>query len=292
MQQIEYQIQIAENFEKDGKHLHAIQIYHNLLKHKKFKRTAVIRLAGIYKKLSKIDKAIQLFEDYLFDELDIEMRKYFAHYLIECKMYENALDVLEYISKESNPETNFLSGLANYRLHNYEISKINFSEFVKKNKRSELLPEAYLLLSKSYRHLNEYDKALENAKLSEMIWSKNFELYLNLAKIYFYKQMYLHAFESISKAIKISNSDNNLYKWAGKILYYMGEYGKAEEYLKKFINENDSEQQPEIFALLGGTCLKNKKYKEAQIYFEMCLKIDPSNEMAIKGKKDCAKYAS
>lgn len=292
MQQVEYKIQIAESFEREGKLLHALQIYHILLKHKKYKRTAVIRLADIYQKFGKLDKAVLLFEDYLFENLDIEMRKYFAHYLIKNEIYEKALDVLEYISKESNPEVYFLTGLANYKLKNYEIAKINFSEFVRKNKRSDLLPEAYLFLSKSYRRLNQYDLALENAKLSEMIWNRNFELYLNLAKIYFYKEMYLHAFEAISKAIKINNKDYHLYKWAGKILYYMDEYEKAEVYLKKFVTEGDIEQEPEIFALLGGTYLKCKKYKEAKVYFELCLKIDPSNTFALKGKNDCAKFAS
>jgi tetratricopeptide (TPR) repeat protein len=104
--------------------------------------------------------------------------------------------------------------------------------------------------------------------------------------------MFLHAFEAISEAIKINSSDYNLYKWAGKILYHMGEFDKAEVYLKKFVNEGDIDQKPEIYALLGGTCLKNKKYKEAQDYFEMCLKLDPSNQIALKGKADCAKFAS
>ena len=291
-QNVEYKIQIAESFEREGKLLHALQIYYILLKNKHHKKTAVIKLADIFQKFGKIEKAIILFEDYLFENLDIEMQKYFAHYLIKNEKYEKALEVLEYISKESNPEIYFLNGLANYKLHDYEISKINFNEFIRKNKRSDLLPEAYLFLSKSYRHLKNYDLALENAKLSELIWNRNFELYLNLAKIYFHKEMYLHAFEAISKAIKINSSEFRLYKWAGKILYFMGEFEKAEDYLKTFINESDAVQDSEIYSLLGGTCLKNKKYNEARDYFELSLQLDPENESALKGKLESGKSAS
>lgn len=291
-QNVDYKIQIAESFEREGKLLHALQIYYILLKNKNHKKTAVIKLADIFQKFGKIEKAILLFEDYLFENLDIEMQKYFAHYLIKNEKYEKSLEVLEYISKESNPEIYFFNGLANYKLHDYEISKINFTEFIRKNKKSDLLPEAYLFLSKSYRHLNNYDLALENAKLSELIWNRNFELYLNLAKIYFHKEMYLHAFEAIGKAIKINNREFRLYKWAGKILYFMGEFEKAEDYLKTFINESDAVQDSEIYALLGGTCLKNKKYKEAHDYFELSLKIDPANEFSLKGKLECGKSAS
>lgn len=288
----DYKFQIAESFEREGKFLHALQIYYILLKNKNHKKSAVIKLADIYQKFGKIDKAIILFENYLSENLDIEMRKYFANYLIKNGHNEKALEVLEYISKESNPEIFFLTGLANYKSKEYEIAKINFVEFVKRNKKSELLPDAYLYISKSYRHLNNFDLALENAKISEMIWNRNFELYLNLAKIYFHKEMYLHAFEAVSKAIKINNKEFRLYKWAGKILYYMDEFEKAEDYLRKFINECDSIQDSEIYALLGGTCLKNRKYKEAQDYFELSLKIDPGNETAIKGKLESGKSAS
>ena len=292
MQHDEFKIQIAESYEKEGKNLHALQIYHSLLNNKTYRRKAVVKLTDIYTKFGKIDKAIILFEDYLYENLDIEMRKYFAHFLIKNEVYEKSLEILEYLSKESNPEVYFLTGIAHYKLKEFEIAKINFNEFIKKNKRSDLLPDAYLFLSKSNRHLRQYDEALENAKLSEMLWNNNMELYLNLAKIYFYKEMYMHAFEAISKAIKINNNNRNLYKWAGKILYFMDEFQKANEYLTKFLEVSESCEEAEIFALLGGTNLKIKEYKKAELFFDMCLKFDPANTFALKGKIDCGNFAS
>ena len=257
MEQVEYKLQLAEDFEKEGKYLHALQIYYSLFHRKEFKRTAIVKLSSLYEKMDKADQAVKLFESYLLDNFDVEMRKYFSHYLIQNLKYTKAIEVLQYVSKEDNPEVYFLSGLASYKLGDYEIAKINFSEFTRKNRKSDLLPEAYLYLSKAYRHLNQYDSALENAKYSELIWNNNFELYLNMAKIYFYKKMYFHAFESITKAIKLNNIEPSLLKWAGKILYFMDEYEKAEDYLRKFVNHCN--EDPEIYALLGNVCLKNKK---------------------------------
>lgn len=292
MKQDDYKIQIAESLEKEGKFLHALQIYYVLLKNKIYKKTAVVKLAEIYQKFGKIDKAVLLFEDFLFENLDIEMHKYYTHYLIKNEWYDKALETLQYISKETNPEAYFLTGLANYKLKEYEISIINFTEFVRKNKRSDLLADAYLFLSKSYRHLNQFDKALEYAKLSELIWNRNFDLYFNFAKTYYQKEMYHHAFEAVSKAIKLNSAEYGLYKWAGKILYRMEEYEKAHNYLKKYIDESNSCKDPETFALLGGTYFKKKEYKQAEMYFEMCLKFDPSNDFAKQGKIDCSKFAS
>lgn len=57
-QQVEYKIQIAESFEREGKLLHALQIYYILLKNKNHKKTAVIKLADIFQKFGKIEKQL------------------------------------------------------------------------------------------------------------------------------------------------------------------------------------------------------------------------------------------
>ena len=283
MNEIEYKLKSALDFEKEGKLLHAVQILRPLLEDEKAKRTAGIRLAGIYEQLKNISAASTILKDYLNEKADDDnVRKFYSHFLIRQSMYEEALEVLSALPVELHLEVYFLLGIANFYLNDFKIAKINFEAFIKNNSKSDLLPEAHLYLAKTNSELEFYDNAMKAAKESEKLFSFNYEVHLTLAIIYYHKKMFYHANDSIKKALSMSEEDPILSEWAGKIFFKLGEFEKAENYLRSCVEQ--SRTSSEIYSLLGVACMNINKLEDAGKFFEESLKLNPDDEVALNAK--------
>ena len=286
MNEAEFKLKKAIEFEEAGQLLHALQFYLPLLSNAKMKRTASMRIAGIYERLNNINSAVSIIQDYIDNnDEDIHVLRFYCHLLLRNELYDQALDVLSSLSAEDHPEVLFLSGLANFSISEYEIAKINFETFANENQGSDLLPDSYLYLSKINIRQNNLDKALTYAKKSQELLNQNYDVHLTLAIIYYLKEMYLHSYDSIQKAKRLNQDDPKLAEWTGKILFKLGEFEKAEQLLRNFISKTNSSS--EVYSLLGLTCLKANKYDDAEEFFNMALKLNPKNEIAIEGLKKC-----
>ncbi len=282
MKETDYKLKQAQDFEEKGQYLHALQIYLTLLSNEDSRRIVTIRLAYVYEKMNRNDKACEVIDSFLetFPD-DEEVRIFYGHYLIRHGNYDKSLSVLSCVSAEKNKQVFYLTGLANYFLSEYKFAKINFELFVKSNPGSEYLPEANLFLAKILIKTNDYDAALEYAKKSESFLTQNFDVHLTQAKIFYFKEMFVHAYESINRAFSLNDSDCNVLKWGGKISVKLGEYKRAEYYLSVFISV--CEPCSETYSLLGTVYMNNNKEKEAIKYFKKSLKLDPKNKEALKG---------
>lgn len=276
----EYKLKQAEEFEQEKKYLHALQIYHALLSSDTHKRTACVKLCELYERMDKVDKAVGLAQRFLDDNPDdIDVRKYLGHFLLRNNEFDYSLDVLSSVSCEDNPEVYFLKGLAHYNLNESEIAIINFNNFVEKSKNSELIPEGHHYLAKCYIEDGKLDKALESINTALQFDSQRYDYELTLAVIFYYKEMFYHSYEAVRRAMKLNQNNPVVREWAGKVLYKMGELAKAEEHLKKAIELSDGNSS--LYSLLGIICANNGKQEEAKGYFEMALKIDPYDELAL-----------
>ena len=286
MNQTENKLRMASQFEDEKKYLHALQIYGPLINDEQYKKIACLRLSNIYEKLNNSKKARQLLQCYCETETDdYSVKKYFAHFLLRHKLYEECLNVLSSIPKEENNELFFLSGYANYNLGEFEIAKINFNSFIESEKKSELLFEAHHYLAKVFLNQGKLEEAERSTANSEKLFTQNPDLKLTQAIIYFYKEMYHHAYEKIRKALALNEAEPNYMKWAGKILMKMEDYKKAEDYLLSYINV--SKPDAELYLLLGSACLNTNKISEAKSFFEKALEIDPQNQTAKDGMLKC-----
>ncbi|MBU1100527.1 MAG: tetratricopeptide repeat protein [Bacteroidetes bacterium] len=282
MKEYEYKLKQAQQFENEGKQLHALQIYVQLLEKEESYRVASIRIALVYEKLKMIGKAYEILDKYLAgNSEDEEVRKFYGHFLIRQSNYARALDVLSGVSTEDDSDVFFLLGLSNFHLGENRIGQINFESFIKCNPKSDLIPESYLYLSKINLKTSEYDIALEYAKKSESFLSQNYETHSTQAMIYYKKEMYFHALDAVKRALTLNKEDVSLLELAGRIHYQLGEFKKAEEYLKEYVVA--TEPSSEVLALLGMTFLNNENHKEAERCFGKALKIDPTNQLANKG---------
>ena len=275
MIQSEYLLRKAEDFEKEGNLIHAIQIYKQLSDDEIVKRTVLIKLISIYERLNNIKAAMNIIDEYLIKADDIEIRKIYTHYLVRHGFYDKALDVVSEISKEDHPEILFLVGMANYNLESYDVALINFTDFIRINRTSELVPEAYIYLAKINIKEKDYDKSLDYLRSSENISTQNIDLYKTYAETYIKKGMFLHANEAIQKAFELDPSEMLLQKIAAKIMYELSEFKQAEFFLKNDIR--NSQADIDDYNLLAKTYEKLNRKKEAELYYKKAKEAENYN---------------
>ncbi|GJQ64234.1 MAG: hypothetical protein SCALA702_32870 [Melioribacteraceae bacterium] len=281
----ESKLKSAFEYEKQGKFLHALQVYKSLLGDEDFCRTATLKLSVIYSRLNNLDSALKLLTQYTSShDTDYEVIKFLAHFFIQDGQYSLAIDTLTNIPVKEHPDINYMIGLANYKLKNYEAASSLLLEYIYKNQNSVLLQEAYLLLAKIEYRRNSNDKALRYAKSAKDYNDNNSEVHLCLAKIYHAKEMSFHAYEEVRRAGELNSSNNEIIKWTGKILIQMEDYKKAERKLKEYLDFTGP--NAETFYLLGVVSLKVKKIKEAKCYFDKALNLDPGNILYKEKLKD------
>jgi tetratricopeptide (TPR) repeat protein len=282
----EFKFNKAMEYEKEGKLLHAIQIYSSLIDTESFRRDSSMQLHKIYEGMERIEHASRILAEYLAEfPDDHELKKYYSLFLIKHSLYEDAIDQLSSLSAAEIPEVKFLSGLTRFFMKEFEESAINLTDFINENKASEYSYDAYLYLAKAQLELNNIEKALEAARGADKIFSNNEELQLLLAKIYLLKGMNFHAFESVSKGLRINKESHQMNELAGRISFELGEYDKAENHLSKLIAAAD--QSDEVYTLLGLIYLKKLEYGKAEEMFSRALELNANNELALKNKKIC-----
>jgi tetratricopeptide (TPR) repeat protein len=285
--ELEFKFNKAVEYEREGKLLHAIQLYSSLLSAETYRRDASMQLHKIYEGMGHIEQASQMLGDYLSDfPDDFELKKYYSLFLIKHNLYEDAVEQLSSISVTDIPEAKFLSGITRFFMKEYEAAEINLTDFLSENKSSEYSYDAFLYLAKTHLELNNAEKALEAARGAEKIFSNNEELQFLLSKIYLLKGMNFHALESVSKGLRINKESHQMIELAGRISFELGEYDKAENHLSKIIASAD--QSDEIYTLLGLIYLKKLEYIKAEEMFSKALELNAENKLAIENRKICA----
>jgi tetratricopeptide (TPR) repeat protein len=283
-ERIKYRLKLAEQFISEGKNLHAVQIYLNLIE-ETGRDQFYFDLAQLYEEMDFIEGGKKILSELLEYNIDnANARLFLGEYLLRNSMWLEAIEVLKTISDLTSP-TIFLIGYAYLMLKEFELSKEYFTKYVSKDEKSELKQEANLYLAKIEYELSNFDSALNYAKNAQIIYSDFWELNLILAKVYYSLGMFTHANSPIQKALKSNPKDTNVLEFAGKISFQLSEYKNAEKYFSEFI-EQSSEVSAEIYTLLAKSFLKQRKIEEANLFFELALKIDPTYQQAITGKVD------
>lgn len=285
--QIEYKIKKAGDFESQGKLLHALQVYHDIITLDRNYAQAYIKLAYLYEKLRKEEKAFELLKGYL--EIigeDPEIRLLLGQMLLKHNCWSESAEVLQLFPAEEQPMVLFFLGYAYFMSGEYELAKVNLNSFIETSPEEIILTEANLILAKCNISLELYDEAIEWIKKAEALNRENWEIQRLYAQIYFNQGMFLHAASAVEKAIKLNSEDASLYELAGKSYLKLSDYEKAEANFLKFISA--SEGNSDVFTCLGLVYLNKKKIEDASSCFEKALTLDPFNEIALDGMKKCS----
>lgn len=286
MLQEEYKLKKAADFEAQGKPLHAVQIYNNLILENQSYPVPYLKLSGLYEKMGNSDSAVRLLKSYLHDVSDDhDIRLFLGQLLLKNSLWYDAIETLSLINYEKQPIVLFFLGYSHFMLKEFELARIKFNEFLENNLSSEFFTETHIYLARINIELNLYDEAIMNAQKAEEISSSNWEVYFVLSIAFYHKGMFLHSVNSIEKAIKLNKNEIALYEWGGKAYLKLGDYIKAEEYLLKYIS--GTRVSSEAYSYLGLACLNAQKMDDAKNYFDKALSIDPGNEIALEGMKKC-----
>ncbi len=285
---LENKLKAAADFEAAGKDLHAMQIYNTLIEKFPEELDPYFSLVSLYEKLNNINAAGTLLKDLLESHSDsLDIRLFTGQFFLRCKRWNDAIDILSIISPDEEPIVSFFLGYSHFMLNEFELSKVNFLNFIAVENKSELYHEALIYLAKVEIELKNFEKALEYTSKALSIYSNNWELYLVTSIAYYYLGMYAHAVNTIYQAYKLNEKDLSINEWAGKIYHKSGDYLKAEKYFL-YVIEHQDETSPEIYTYLGEACLHSKKASDALKYFELALKLDPNNKKANEGKNYAA----
>jgi tetratricopeptide (TPR) repeat protein len=286
--QLDYKLKQARDYQAQGKLLHAFQLYEIVINENPAFVDAYFGMAEVYEQLGNIEPAIELLKEFLSSDPENKIvRLFFGQFLLKNSRWEESIEVLSFILPEEETVVNFFMGYAHFMLKEYELAKINFLNFISHSEQSELFQEANIYLAKTEIKLCNFDKALICAKRADVMYSNYWELNAIYAEIYYNLDMHAHAVSPVEKAIKLNPNEPRIYELAGKIYFKLGDFIKAERNFIKHI-ESTEEASSEAYTKLADACLRGNKAKDALVYYDIALKIDPLNQYALEGKKSAA----
>ena len=283
-ERIKFKLKLASAFISEGKNLHAVQIYLNLIE-ETGRDEFYFQLAELYEDMGFIDSGKIILSDLLsLKSSNYDIALYLGQYLLRNSRWIESIEVLKGIS-DLTTEALFLIAYSYMMLHEFELAKEYFSSFIISDQKGDLKQEANLYLAKIEYELHNYNSALNYATNAQYLYSDYWELNLILAKVYYSLDMYTHAVNPIQKALKLNSKDASVQEFAGKIFYELQDFNKAEKFFSEFI-ELSSEVSAEIYTLLAKSFVKQRKIDEANLFFELALQIDPDYQPAVAGKGD------
>lgn len=280
-ERIKFKLKLASAFISEGKNLHAVQVYLNLIEDTE-KEEIYFHLAELYEDMGFIDSGKNILSNLVRSKNNNDVTLYFGQYLLRNSRWIEAIEILNSIS-ETTPAALFLIAYSYMMLNEFELAKEYFADFITFDEKNDLKQEANLYLAKIEYELRNYNSALNYATNAQYLYSDFWELNLILAKVYYSLDMFTHAVNPIQKALKLNPKDASVQEFAGKIYYQLQDFKKAEKYFSEFIDLS-SEISAEIYTLLAKSFLKQRKMEEANLFFELALQTDPAYQPAIAGK--------
>lgn len=281
-ERIKFKLKLVSAFISEGKNLHAVQVL-KYLAEETGREDIYFQLAELYEDMGFVDAGINVLTD--LTQLKVnnnDINLYFGQYLLRNSKWNEAVEVLNNIVN-STPAALFLIAYSYMMMNEFELAKEYFSKFILSDEKNDLKQEANLYLAKIEYELHNYDSALNYATNAQFLYSEFWELNLILAKVYYSLDMFTHAVNPIQKAIKLNPKDASVQEFAGKIYFQLQDYKKAEKFFSEFI-ELSSDISAEIYTLLAKSFVKQRKIEEANLFFDLALKIDPAYLPAIAGK--------
>lgn len=281
-ERIKFKLKLVSAFISEGKNLHAVQVL-KYLAEETVREDIYFQLAELYEDMGFVDAGINVLTD--LTQLKVnnnDINLYFGQYLLRNSKWNEAVEVLNNIVN-STPAALFLIAYSYMMMNEFELAKEYFSKFILSDEKNDLKQEANLYLAKIEYELHNYDSALNYATNAQFLYSEFWELNLILAKVYYSLDMFTHAVNPIQKAIKLNPKDASVQEFAGKIYFQLQDYKKAEKFFSEFI-ELSSDISAEIYTLLAKSFVKQRKIDEANLFFDLALKIDPAYQPAIAGK--------
>jgi tetratricopeptide (TPR) repeat protein len=274
-----HRLKRADEFEGGGKMLHAIQLYQAIITDFPDDNTAWFKLIEIYEKMDKVDAALGIVTDlYELKASDTDVQLYAGHFYFKYQKWEDSIEVLANITIDIEPIAYFMKGLAYFHTGFFQESADHLVQFVNVEKSSSFLGESYLYIARCYFELKQPNVAIPYLDKAEKLLPTNPEVYFYQASYYLSIGMFAHASERISTSIALGAEQTIIFEKAVEIYEKNGETAKMEEICKKFIANN--EPSAVIYTFYSKILLNKNRYREAEDFITLALKLDPKNQKA------------
>ncbi|GAB1350740.1 hypothetical protein MASR1M107_29550 [Ignavibacteriales bacterium] len=277
--ELTHRLKRAQEFEGGGKILHAIQLYQAIIDDFPDDTTAWFRLIEIYENMGKMDSVLGVMEElieHLPDELEVKL--FTGHFYFKYQKWEESIAVLNGVDIESEPIAFFILGLAFFHTGNFKDAATHLVSFVNFEKNSSFLGESYLYIARCYLELNQKHVALPYLEEASKLAPTNPEVYFYQAVYYFSIGMYAHASTQVSVALELGTENRQIFELAVEIYEKNGEFNRIEALCNKYIEQG--EPSPKIYTYLAKVFLMKNKYRDASVYLETALKLNPNYQQA------------
>lgn len=184
---------------------------------------AIRALSQVCVDLSQLEQACKLMEKVVKEEPTLVNKTEYASLLIENKSYGEAQEVIEKILEE-NPS----------------------------------YVEGYVLQSKNYIGIKDFDGAFESAQKIIDLDSNNAQGYFYNALVLFEQGDVNFAIESMKKAISLDVNNAMYYVQMSEFYQKLGRYEDALAYISEAANIDESAQNKELYANLASIVRKSK----------------------------------
>lgn len=219
---------------KEGKYLHALQIYKQLVEDKS-DITSRVQLGIVLSKHGFIRESFDLFSEVLDDYGQYDNWRLFAAEIFsDAGAWNEYLKIIAELDPIKFPEVNYMLGYGYFKLKDLEKAKYYLDLFLSSDGPNEKKILSKYLYGKIAIMEEDYNKAISHFKDCEFYYTTDAEYFLYLAHSYYMLGMDTHASLYILKALRFNKTDKNILIEAAKIYNSLKEYAKAEKYLKKY----------------------------------------------------------
>jgi protein O-GlcNAc transferase len=270
----------ARAFVNEGKTLHAIQVYRQVIVGSPVRPEPYLELASLYEDMKQFTAAERILSEGL--EQCSQTGKILYRLGMLClrfEQYERAVGYLRPLEKTKLPQVHFNLGVAYFSLGNLPRAEKHLAITLKYDPQFPKINETIgdlLIRRKAFSEAVRYLR--RGIQIDPYSSTSHYLLGLAYQGLYDWK----NASEEFATAIDMDPKDVRAWESCGKVLINLGRLEEAESYLRKAL-----ELDPKFADTLvdyGQLSLRRGKAEDASIFFSRALELHPGHPEAINGK--------
>ncbi len=279
----------ARSFVEDGKHLHAIQLYHRITGLAPSLDVGWIEMAEVYSELKQYDAAENALLEarsrtserneitFLLGNLSLKRHEYGR----ALSYYKELLEIERTLPTRMRAHLSFNAGLVYFYRHNYRLAEEYFRKVLLLDSRFPKIHESLGELLLRRNAVAEAITVLQRALVHDPYsWIGHHLLGVAYTRMYDWR----NAYEEFVTAIEMDPQEPTTWQLCGEVLIALQQLDEAEQYLRKALELNP--HCTDAVANFGALYHKRGDHQRALEYFEKALALDPQHRKALQGKAE------
>jgi tetratricopeptide (TPR) repeat protein len=278
----------ARTYVNEGKHLHAEQLYHRLIREEPTLLQTYTELATLYAENGKVNAGIRVLEKALGEFPAHEQVLFMlGSFHLQAGYYDRAITLFHKLHGKNLPHVHFNTGIAYFYKGNMKRAEEQFRMTLKLNPTFPKIHESLgeLLISRG-----TFAEAIHHLKLGITVEPYSWVSHHLLGIAYHSLSDLKNAYNEFVIAIEMDPNEALSWQKCGEVLLEMQRYDEAEQYLRKAL-----ELRPnfaDALANFGQLCLSRGDKVQSEEYFNKALSVDPHHPRAQFGKLQTSRFVT